>query len=76
VTGVSSLGRPSAAGILTEISLRVDPPGGMLFSRTMREWLPAAAAAALRTGAAVAVRYDDRAVVLDAAPDAAEGDRA
>jgi hypothetical protein len=75
VIGVSSLGRTSAVGSLTEISLRIDPPGGKRFSRTIREWLPAAAAAGLRTGAVLAVRYDDRAVVLDAAPDTAGGDR-
>jgi hypothetical protein len=65
VTGVRSLGRTSAAGTLTEISLRIEPPGGMPFSRTIREWLPPGAS--LTAGAAVQVRYDDRAVVLDAA---------
>ena len=75
VAGVRSLGRTSAAGTLTEISLRVDPPGGKPFSRTIREWLPPVPAAGVRIGAVVAVRYDDRAVVLDATPDAAEDDR-
>jgi hypothetical protein len=76
VTGFRSLGRTSAAGSLTEISVLIDPRGGRPFSRTIREWLPAGAAAGLRNGARVAVRYDDRAVVLDAAPDAAEETRA
>ena len=76
VAWVRSRGRTSAAGTLTEISLRIDPPAGRPFSRTIREWLAPAAAAGLRAGAVVAVRYDDRAVVLDAESDALEGGRA
>ena len=75
VTGVRSLGRTSAAGMLAEISVRVHPPRGKPFSRTIREWLPTVRAAGVRTAAVVAVRYSDQAVVLDAAPAAAEEDR-
>jgi hypothetical protein len=74
VTRVRSLGRTSAAGALTELWLRIDPPGGRPFSRRVREWLPPEAH--VTAGVLVAVRYDDRAVVLEAARDAAEGDRA
>jgi hypothetical protein len=74
VTGVRGLGRTSAAGVLTELSLWIDPPGGRPFARRIREWLPPGAH--LTAGAVVAVRYDDRAVVLEAARDAAREDRA
>ena len=63
VTGVRSLRRTSAAGRLIEISLRIDPPAGRPFSRTIREWLPPEAHPT--AGAVVQVRFDDRAVVLD-----------
>jgi hypothetical protein len=71
VTGVRSLGKASAAGYLTEISLQIDPPGGKPVSRTIKEWLPPGTEAHLTIGSAVPVRYEGKTVVLEATPGAA-----
>jgi uncharacterized protein DUF3592 len=66
VTGIKSLGRTSAQGTLTELTLQIDPTVGRPFTRTVREWLNPATESGLTLGATVSVRHDGKAVVLEA----------
>jgi hypothetical protein len=69
VTGIKSLGRTSSAGMLTELTLQVEPPAGRPFARTVREWLSPAVESSLTIGAPVSVRYSGKTVVLEATGD-------
>jgi hypothetical protein len=71
VLAVRSLGRASAAGYLTEISLQFAPPGHKPAQHNIREWLPPGTEAQLTIGAVVPVRYEGKTVVLEATPGAA-----
>jgi hypothetical protein len=66
VTGIKSLGKTSEAGVLTEITLQVDPPGVKPFARTIREWLPPGVDTGLSIGSVVSVRHRGKAMVLEA----------